>query len=268
MALRLSAAALVCAARAARADIPAIDIGPGAGIDSAQLHDALRGRIEHAGTLPPVHIEAIPGGVAIVVAGHRREVPLGGATGLEAARLVALAMVDLLDEPAAADGADEDRNNDAADEPTPPAPLEVAVLGGAAQWSGMLATAGIDMTVPVAGHRIGVEVAGGSLVTGTLHLDAGLLRLSAVGRSGIFEARGSLVAAPIRAGDDDGDTTVLFGAGASVRARLPLSGNARFVIAAGTDVFATRTEYSVGGMALAATPWLAPWMTLGFEVAP
>jgi hypothetical protein len=266
VALRLTAVALACAAPAARAEVPTIDIGPGAGIDVVLLHDALRGRIETAGTLPLVHIDAIPGGVAIAVAGRRREVPLDGATGREAARLVALAMVDLLGEPAAADGADGDRSNDVVARPAPS--VEVGVHGGASRWSGLLATAGVDVVVHADGHLIGIEAAAGSLVTGALHLDAGFVRASAVARRGVFEARGSLVAAPLRVGDGDGDTTLLFGVGASVSARLPLTSMACVVVSGGADLFATRTEYAVGGMPVAATPWLAPWMTLGFEVAP
>jgi hypothetical protein len=199
--------------------------------------------------------------VVIAVAGRRREVPLDGATGAEAARLVALAMVDLLDDPAEA-------TDEVVARPEQPArPIEVGFAGGASQWNGLLATAGLGVVVPAGTHWIGIDASAGRVVTGTLHLDAGLVRVSAVGRKGVFEARGSVVAAPIFVGDGNGDTTVLFGLGASVSARLPITRTARFVMTGGADVFATRTEYAVAGMPVASTPWLAPWMTLGLEVA-
>jgi hypothetical protein len=248
----------------AHADPPSIDVAPGAEIDAAQLQEALRGRIPTSGPVPHVRIEAIAGGVAISVAGRRREVPLNGATGAEAARLVALAMVDLLDDPAPPEPADQ-----VVAEPSAPVqPVEVGLAGGASEWNGLLATAGVAVTVPAGSHLIGIDAAGGRVVTGALHLDAGLVRLSAIGRMSVFEARGSIVAAPVLVGDGNGDATVLFGFGASVSARVPITGTARFVMTGGADLFANRTEYAVAGMPVAATPWLAPWMTLGFEVAP
>lgn len=274
MGVRLVTAALVCAAPAAHAapdDAPPIDVDPGVPIDPGQVYVALRGRMPDASAGVRVRIEAIPDGVVIAVAGRRREVQLAGRTGADAARLVALAMLDLLDEPAAPEQPPVPDHSavdevDAAPAPRPPR-IEVGVLGGASQWGGALATAGIDVVVPAGGHLFAIDAAVGRLVTGDLPLDTGLVRASIVGRAGVLEARGSLVVAPVLVDEGTGDTTLLVGFGANVGVRMPVTDGVRFVIAAGADVFPMRTEYSRLGMMVAATPWLAPWATLGFEVA-
>lgn len=273
MGVRLITAGLVCAAQVAGAqpdEAPPIDVDPGVPIEPAQVYVALRGRTPNASTAPRVHLEAIPDGVVIEVAGRRREVQLDGRTGADAARLVALAMVDLLDEPAAPDPPIVIAHPETDEVGPAPAPraegLEIGLLGGASQWGGALATAGIDVVVPVGGHRFAFDAAFGRLVTGDVHLDTGLARASIVGRGRVLEARASLVAAPVLVDDGTGDTTLLVGLGANVGARIPVTSMLRFVIAAGADVFPMRTEYSRGGMTVGATPWVAPWATLGVEV--
>jgi hypothetical protein len=63
-----------------------------------------------------------------------------------------------------------------------------------------------------------------------------------------------------------GDHTVLFGAGASGRLRVPVVAGVRGVLAVGIDAFANRTQYQVLGMPTVATPQLAPWVAAGVEV--
>jgi hypothetical protein len=263
--LRLTLAVL-CAAPAAWASPaakPAIDVGPDVPFEAAQIEVALRGRL--ATDAPPaVHIVARAWGVEIQVASLHREVALDGRTGSDAARLVALAMLDLLEQPAA----------EIVDAPAPLAPsshargLEVSAYSGAAQWSGTLASVGAGLVVPVAGHLIGIDASGGKLVTGDFQLTTATLRLSAVARTGPVEARGGVVVAPVFVSDGDGDSTVLLGVGGSVGYRIGIAEPVHLVMRAGADFFATRTEYTRMGVPTASTPWFAPWFALGIEVTP
>ena len=260
--------ALLCTAPAAwgtPAPEPAIDVGPDVPFEAAQIEVALRGRLASDADLPPtVHIVARAWGVEIQVARLHREVALDGRTGPDAARLVALAMLDLLEQPAA------EISDDApitAPEPSSP-PLELSAYGGAAQWSGTLTSVGAGVVVPAGGHLVGIDAAAGRLVSGDFQLTTATFRVGAIARTGPVEARGGLVVAPLFVSDGDGDTTVLFGLGGSVAYRVGISEPVRLVMRAGADFFATRTEYTRMGVPAASTPWLAPWFALGIEVTP
>jgi len=99
-----------------------------------------------------------------------------------------------------------------------------------------------------------------------VHLAAAIVRADAGLRFGVLEVRLGLTAAPVIVTDGVGDQTVLLGANASLRARIELAPGLRGIVALGSDVFATRTEYRIAGMPAMATPQLAPWVAAGLEV--
>jgi len=82
----------------------------------------------------------------------------------------------------------------------------------------------------------------------------------------VFEARLGVTVAPVIVTDGAGDQTVLLGANASLRARIALAPGLRGIVAVGSDVFATRTEYRITGTPALSTPQLAPWIAAGLEV--
>ncbi len=83
--------------------------------------------------------------------------------------------------------------------------------------------------------------------------------------SGPLERRVEAIAEPLFVSTGAGDVTVLLGASASVRARIPI-GDVRVVLAAGGDAFATQTEYRVAGADAFTTPRIAPWLRVGVEL--
>ena len=259
---------LLCVAPAAwgtPAAEPAIDVGPDVPFEAGQIEVALRGRLDAVADVPPtVHIVARAWGVEIQVASLHREVALDGRTGSDAARLVALAMLDLLEQPAA-----ETVDDVALPEPAPRSPsLELSAYGGAAMWTHTLTSLGAGVVVPAGSHLFAIDAAAGRLSSGDFQLTTATLRVAAVARTGPLEARGGLVVAPLFVSEGDGDTTVLFGLGGSVAYRAGVGERVRLVMRAGADFYATRTEYTNMGVPAASTPWLAPWFALGIEVTP
>jgi hypothetical protein len=229
--------------------------------DAAELRDAMRLRLPVEGAPIRVRVSPTTGGIqpGLIVIEARagvRAVDVAGLRGTAAARLVALAANDLL-------------LDDLASPPSSPrGATTFAATGGVAGWERMLGGAGFDLAVPYRSGVIAIEVGAGSLLDGPVKLTAGIARVSAGVRAGLFEVRAGLTLAPIFVGDGAGDSTVLAGAGASVRLRIPVSPRLRAVFAAGADVFATRTEYRIDGSAVLTTPRLAPALAIGMEVAP
>lgn len=131
-----------------------------------------------------------------------------------------------------------------------------------------MAGASVDVAVTRGRWLAVVDVGGGELIDGNLKLSNAVLRVGGGVRTGDVELRAGLTLAPIWVGNGAGDSTVLVGAGASARLRVPIASGVRLVVAAGADAFATRTEYALAGMSTIATPWLAPWVAAGFEVTP
>jgi hypothetical protein len=196
------------------------------------------------------------GGVRVEARGAARDVQLQGLSGAAAARLVALATDDLF-------------LDDLATSPPPPASSEMtlAVLGTVASWDNTLAAGSLELAIPVGSAVIAIAAGGGELVTGKLSLYMAAVRLDGGVRHGWFEARAGAVAVPVFVTSGKGDSTVVAGVGASVRARLPVTAGVRAVLAAGVDAFADRTQYDVSGTSEVATPWWAAWAGLGMEVA-
>jgi hypothetical protein len=257
-------AVLVCAPRIAAAD-PHVELTGETAFDAAQLTAALAVRVGPR----DVRVQVTPttDGVIVAIGGSARIVPLGAARGEAAARLVALAASDLvLDDlatpPTTAPG----------ESPRAPRsdPFTVAVTGAAASgWNGVLGGVTAHLTLP-RGPWLGVlDVGGVTLVDGDLDLTGAVIRVGAGRRLGWLDVRAGATAVPISVagGGGEGDRTVLLGGGASAFVRLPLAHGLRAVLAGGVDVFATRTEYMINGSPTGSTPWIAPWLGAGLELA-
>jgi len=266
MAMMCGAPALAQAERAVFAEVPAT-----APFDAAQLADALRLRLPGDGAPVRVRVAIIAvasggAGVRIEARGNAREVALGGLIGAAAARLVALAADDLLlddlaIEPVASPGL-------MPIEPSSRARPTIGVLGGAAAWQSALAGVQIDLALPRDAWLFAIEAGGATLIDGPLRLTAAVVRLGGGVRFGARELRAGATLAPVIVSEGAGDQTVLLGAGASARLRLPISSSVRVLVATGGDVFATRTTYLRDGMQVMTTPRAAPWLAVGMEVTP
>jgi hypothetical protein len=264
---------IVCGAREAAADRAIVVAVVGAPFEPAELIAALRVRVAPDGGRVQLRVTATERGVRIEGPGGTREVALGGLRGAAAARLVALAASDLLlDDLATAPSAAGDT-----EPPTPVAlsraapgarraPATLGVLGGVSGWAGVLGVLAADVTVPRDGWLFAIELGGGKLVDSTLNLSAAVLRGGGGLRAGPLEVRLGLTAVPMIVTSGAGDQTVLLGANASMRVRIPLSDGMRGILAAGADVFATRTEYRLEGMSVMTTPRAVPWLAAGLEV--
>ena len=223
-------------------------------------------RVAPNGAAIRVRVTATEDGVIVSGARGSRAIGLTGRTGADAARLVALAAVDLeLDDGTAA----------FVDAPprvvAPPAttkPITIGVVGSVAAWSSMVAGGAIDVAIPRGRWLIAFDLGGGQLLNDDqLELSAAVVRGGGGVRYGWLDVRAGLTLVPINVTTGTGDQTVLVGAGASVRLRVPITELVRFVVAGGADAFATRTEYRTNAT-MTETPWLAPWFGAGIEMAP
>jgi hypothetical protein len=242
--------------RAVIADVPAT-----APFDAPQLAAALRLRLPASGAPIRVRVITTPDGVRIEAGGNVREVALRGNTGPDAARLVALAATDLLEDLVVAAEAP------VAPAAPPPQAVTIGALGGVVVWQYPIAGLGVDLAVARGAWLLALE-AGGGMLDGPLHLTAGVVRLEAGTRHGGFDLRAGATVMPLTVGDGAGDATVLVGAGASVRLRASIGRGVHAVFAGGIDLFATRTTYVLDGMQVLTTPRIAPWLAAGLEVAP
>jgi hypothetical protein len=257
---------LVCATAplAAAERAIAIDVPAGAPFDADELRRALAVRIPRDGAPVELDVALATNGVVQVVAGERvREVDVAGLHGEAAARLVALAASDLvLDDFAAMPPADTANGS------ARRSAITLGALGVVSSWPDALAGVAVDVTLPATNTLLAVEVGGATLVGADLRMTAMTARLAGgVRPHERIELRAGLTLVPIFVADGVGDRTVLVGGHASARARWPLSPSVFAVLAAGADVFATRTEYRVSGMTVLATPRFAPSFAVGIEVA-
>ena len=228
----------------------------GAPFAAAELAAAIRVRVPLAGPPLRVQVTAIDGGVRVAAAGGARDVELGERRGVDAARLVALVANDLLArEPILVDVA----------QPPPSPPVAIDALASVATWNGLLAGLAIEVAIPHGAWLIAADLGGGSLLGGPIKLEDAEARVGLGHLAGPVEIRIEAIAEPVRVETGAGDLTVLLGASASVRTRIPI-GAARVVIAAGGDAFATQTEYRAAGVETLTTPRIAPWLRVGVEV--
>lgn len=244
---------IVCAGQA-HAERAVRVVADGAPFTAAELTAALRVRLPADGAAVDVRVIASDGArVTVAVGDTTRDIELGGRTGAEAARLVALAIVDL---------AFDDLAMPPAAPRAAPIGIELDVVGSATAWSDVLAGGAGGITVARDGWLGSLEVAAVTRVVGTLHATNVPVRACAGVRSGPVEVRAGAVIAPVWVSDGVGDQVTLVGGTASVKLRFA----GHFVAAAGADAFTTQTTYRLG-MTSIATPWVAPWVTAGMELA-
>jgi len=232
--------------------------GPQA-FDAGELTDAVRVRVAPDGGRIQLRVTRSADGVLVQARGATRAVVLGDRHGADAARLVALAASDLLF---------DDLARSPIVEPRVPG-FTLAALGTVAAWdSGSLAVATIDLTLPRGAWLATASLGAGQLIGASVHASEGIVRLGGGRRIGWLDLTAGVTLVPISVNDGVGDRTVLVGGGLAARLRVPLADSVWLVIAAGADAFATRSEYTSNGVGLGSTPWLAPWIALGVEVAP
>jgi hypothetical protein len=247
---------LLCTVRGAAAERSIAVDAPGAPFEAGELVAAIRVRVPVDGPPLRVRVTATASGVRVEAGGGARDVELASLHGPAAARLVALVASDLmLDTPAPIPIAAPAT----AHEPT------LGVLATAAGWDGVLGGLALDLVLPRGPWLVAFDAGGGTLLGGAIQLTAAMVGVDVGRREGPFEARVGVIAAPVLVTTDGGDRTVLAGARASVRARVPLGG-VRVVLAAGADAYATQTEYRIAGQSTSTTPRIAPWLAVGVEV--
>lgn len=252
----LIAIVVLCTARQAAAERAITVDASQAPFDAGQLESAIRMRVPRDGA--PLHVHVVPTerGVEIEVRGSVREVDLAGRRGAEAARLVALAADDLMLDDLSAAPAIEPRRE----------AVRVGVIGSVAAWDSALPGLALDVVVPRHTWLAALEVGGARFSSGGLDATAASLRASAGVEGAWYELRTGITLVPLFVTTGAGDRTLLVGAGASGRVFAPLGDGVRAVLAAGVDVFATRTEYRISGMTALMTPRSSPWLAAGVEV--
>lgn len=270
MSLKLVIGVVLIAAQAASAERAIVtEVTAIAPFDANELTAALRVRLARDGAPVTVRVLAIPAGVRVevsstdqaIVRGGARDVSLEGLSGATAARMVALAASDLILDDLAMPAA-------VATTEVEPGRTTISMLGAAAAWDDVFGGATVDLARSRGRWLVAIEGGGATLVGGSIGLTAAMIRLSGGLRLGWFELRAGGTVAPLIVSDGAGDRTVLVGAGASARVRVTVIDGLSAVFAAGGDVFATRTQYLVGGMPALATPRAAPWFGAGIEVTP
>jgi len=247
---------IACAARQAAAERAIVVEAAQAPFEAGQLETAIRMRVPRDGAPLHVRVVSTERGVEIEVRGSVREVDLAGLHGAEAARLVALAADDLmLDDLATAPALAPAHDT-----------LRVGVVGSVAAWDSALPGIALDLVVPRDGWSAALDIGGARLASTSVAATAAVIRATAGVGGRWYELRGGLTLVPLFVSSGLGDQTVLVGAGASGRLFAPLGGHTRGVLAAGVDVFATRTEYRLAGVTALATPRSSPWLAAGVEV--
>lgn len=261
-------ACLALAAWAAGQPRLRLQAAPGLPFDEQQLVDALALRAqlagaEAAGDLAVAVEPSGPGRVAIAVAGRRVEAEVGASTGADAARLVALLVVDAAQPPLVFEG-----------EPAP-RPGRLSLFLAPAVNLG-LSDAGVSLE-PTAG--VGWQVTR----EGRLLASLGYARARAVDRKGTelmvldtvpvragvgwllgpVELAGGLVVRGFRAGAEQRTLGARPGAWLEASWSLPLSGPLRPFLLAALDGHLERLELRRSGRPLLSAGYLAPWLGVG-----
>ena len=246
----------------------AVEVTFAAPFEPNQLREALRVRLPAEGAPVRVRVALTPTGIQVETPRGVRQVDVAGLEGVAAARMVALAASDLLLDDLATFPVSPPALVEAMPARETSPPVGLGVVGGVGGWDRALGGAVVDLTLPRGRGLIAIEAGGGTLLGSGVHLTTALARLSGGLRLGLVELRAGAVLAPVFVSDGVGDSTLLAGATASTRVRIPISRELRAVLAIGLDAFATRTEYQLAGMSVLSTPRLAPWLGIGMELTP
>ena len=253
--------ALTAAATPARADRE-LDVSASAPFSAAELQAAIDAR--SALPMPPIAVRArVPGVVVISVGGVERIVPTGDQRGEDAARLVALHIVDLVGPPRPTlDGARLSAGGWR---------LRASAGGGRglARLNPVLVNTAVDAERLFGRWQVG---AGASWLhapvqdTGTMRevaFDALLLRARVGLAFGPLEIAAGPNAGTFRVAAHREAGGALLGAGAEVRGVWRLTERWRLVAATALDVFRHRVIVSANGEPYATTPYVSLAATLG-----
>ena len=213
-------------------------------------------------------VSAGDSGIHVAVGDRQREVALDGQGGVDAARLVAFAILDL-----AGDRLDPPRVEVRA--------VPISDARTVPRWSfGVWSTTGsqvgavwdgvAELGLPIADALRATVSAGwgeraslGAASIRAIPLRAGLawrgLRLF----STTFELRAGAVAVVADASAMRGDTSVIIGGGAAIVWVVPLVRGLALLSSFGADAFATAREYRIDGVAAGATARAATWAGVG-----
>jgi|JI10StandDraft_1071094.scaffolds.fasta_scaffold30505_3 hypothetical protein len=250
-------------------------VPPDAPFTSAQLARALARRAEGR-VMPALEIVYLAGRVEVRVVDRRVAVDLAGQAGVDAARVVALAILDALEPaPLPARGA------------TPPAEPRVDLPTGAPApaWEAPTLTLGVLGTMGTRaavrgelgvrlGGRLWVVVDAGRASTAT----SGTLRLTryplhaAIATQlpfgpGAVEVRAGAAATIEHARATRTTSQTVFGAGVAVAYLLPVaSPRVRLAATGGLDAYATARTYTIDSVTRAASDRLAWWTGVGLSV--
>jgi hypothetical protein len=254
----LPLALVACLCGHARAERSVQVVADGAPFSPADLANALRVRLPDQGAAVAVHVQAAGDRVTVAIGDTTRDVELGGRTGPDAARLVALAVVDL----ALDDLAVMPRS-----EPAPGSIVTLGLLGSATAWASVLAGPTADVAIARGRWLFALDVTGDEHVSGDLGVASAPVHACVGMRLDQLELRGGAVVVPMWVSNGSGDQTTLLGLTASARLRLAITPTVHLVAAVGIDGYATQTVYHLG-MGTITTPWFAPWLAAGMEVRP
>jgi hypothetical protein len=229
------------------------------------MASALRARRPLLGTISTVEVRAEEDGRTLIRVGSaEREVDWGGRTGEDAARLVAVLVLDL----AQAEAPITLSSSPAS--PVPPDGARSLRVGLTLQspFDGSGTSAHLEPTLDLAvavvrGFAAFVAAGYRRLAADSLHMDqlplrAGLaysrrwleLRVYGLGRPYILDGAGTYQG-------------TIWGGGASAAGRWPVSPRLAVVLAAGLDVSRTRMLFSIDQQPVLQTAWLAPWLGAG-----
>ena len=266
---------VAASAMSARADV---DVGQGVPFSPAQLQAAIDART--APPIPPVAVRAgVPGTVVVTVGGVERIVPTGDQRGEDAARLVALHVVDLIapvrSSPAAlaAPAALAGRAGGDARSTSPAARWRLRASSGGgrglSQLDPWLVSGALDIDAVFERWRIGAGVVWWHAlveVPGTIHelrYDTLLLRARVAAAIGPFEIAAGPNVGTFQVGAIRQVAGALVGAGAEVRSVWRLTGRWHLVATAAADAVHHRVNVSANGDRYATTPYATLLATVG-----
>jgi hypothetical protein len=186
-----------------------------------------------------------------------RDVAITGLGGIEAARLVALAIDDLaLDDGLALPVVHPRIRRE---------PSTFSLLGAAGDHALPVYGAVATLAYPRGRWLLAFDAGLTAPATEMLTVTTATLRANAGVRLGWVDLRAGITLMPIQVDGGVGDLSVLAGVGASARVRIPVTRSVRAVAAVGIDAFANPTRYQIDGVDVMTTGWLAPWLGVGVE---
>jgi hypothetical protein len=252
----------------AKADVEIVCSGP-LPFSRAELEGALRARRPLLGVLSSVEVRAEDSGRSLVRVGTaERELDWNGRTGEEAARLVAVLVLDLAraDAPMIVRSPAASASSGGASRPirvglTLESPFDQDGVDAHLQPTLDLAvdmTSGVAAFVTAGYRRVAAATSAGALDMDEFPLRAGL----AYGRRWL-ELRLCALARPYTVGGAGTHRGTIWGGGVAAAMRWPVRRRLAVVLAAGLDVSRSRVLFSIDQQPVLSTAWIAPWLGAG-----